>query len=378
MTGNSSIAFNTVTHVTITVNTTGGITTFGGADDNDSMALVVDAGTVDLSKASNSGTHVVGSGLTINTGGTVQIDGNPTSGAIDQQIYEGSNVNINGGTLDLNGRNEGMPQLNGNSTGTITNTADSPATLTLGEGDGGTYSGLISDGNGGVAVAHIGTGTSILNGTGTFTGGLTVLSGMIQFGTSSSLGNGNVTVGDSGNTGLSATLDFNSSTGSDGGIITNPIFSTGNGTNEITAVNWNPTFSGPIALSNDLILNSNNGNGSNIFFTGNVTGTGNLTLQVLQNNGNSSVQLSGASINNIGNITNNGTGVGSATISGNIGSNVINVIQNSATSQLTLSGNNTFGSLTILSGNVNLNSNGASGWGILRLAMPPIPASPRL
>ena len=369
--GNSSITFNTLAHVTVTVNTTGGITTFGGTDDNNSMGLVVNGGIVSAAKASNSNTHIEGNGLTINTGGTVQINGNPTSGTIDQQFYQGSNVIINGGTLDLNGRNEGMPQLNGSSTGIITNTSNSLATLTLGEGDGGQYNGQIIDGMGGVAVAHIGTGTSTLNGVNTFTQGLTILSGSIRFGLYNSLGNGSITLGDATNTGLSATLI------ADGGInnaqfaadITNPIFATGNGANEITTIGFSPTFSGPIVLNDsNLILNSNNGGSSTLTASGGVTGNGSLILQVMTANTGSAVQLNGSNaINNNGTITNNGTGNGTATINANIGSNVTNVIQSAANSQLTLTGSNTFGGLTILAGNVNLNSNGAAGSGSITI-----------
>jgi fibronectin-binding autotransporter adhesin len=366
--GNSSTTFNTVTNVlgggsiTVNVTTTGGVTTFGGTGDNSSAQIIVNSGIVSADKASNSGTHIEGNGLTILTGGTVQINGNPTTGTIDQQFYQGSNVQISGGTLDLNGRNEGMPQLNGTSTGTITNTAGTLATLSLGENNsGGTYNGQIINGTGGIAVTEIGTGTGTLTGNNTFTGGLTINSGAIQFAQFNSLGNGNITIGNSTNTGVSATLNANAnSTGGFTGNITNPIFSTGNGTNEITATGWNPTFTGAIVLNNDLILNVNNGGSSTLIARGGVTGTGNLSLQVTDTNGGSSVQLLGAAVNNTGNITvsNNGTGTGSVTISANIGSNVNTVTENAPNFRLFLNGTNTFGALTILAGNTTVLNNG--------------------
>ena len=68
--------------------------------------------------------------------------------------------------------------------------------------------------------------------------------------------------------------------------------------------------------------------------------------------------------NNIGTITNSGTGSGSTLISAIIGASVTNVIQNSATSQLNLSGVNTFTGtgLTIKSGTV-LGTTSASAFG---------------
>jgi fibronectin-binding autotransporter adhesin len=79
--------------------------------------------------------------------------------------------------------------------------------------------------------------------------------------------------------------------------------------------------------------------------------------------------VSAASINNSGDLTNSGTGTGTITISGNIGGNVTNVIQNSATSMLAISGSNTFrGGLYILNGTVSAStSTNALGVGTVYL-----------
>ena len=59
-------------------------------------------------------------------------------------------------------------------------------------------------------------------------------------------------------------------------------------------------------------------------------------------------------MNNVGTFTNSGTGAGLTTVSSVIGTNVTGVVQNSATSNLTLSGTNTFtGPLTINASSVN-------------------------
>ena len=101
----------------------------------------------------------------------------------------------------------------------------------------------------------------------------------------------------------------------------------------------------PFTISGAISLNATNN-------TFNSTGTGLWTLsggfgtaaQPLVFNANSSgnITVSTAAVNNAGTITNSGTGGGVTTISSNIGSNVTNVVENSANSQLVLSGTNSY------------------------------------
>jgi autotransporter-associated beta strand protein len=94
--------------------------------------------------------------------------------------------------------------------------------------------------------------------------------------------------------------------------------------------------------------------------TSGVTGTGGL---VLQNNSatDGGVTLTTTSVNNVGTITNSGTGTGSTTITAVIGSSVTSVIENSATSALVLSGANTYaGGLKIKQGTVIANVSNAT------------------
>jgi autotransporter-associated beta strand protein len=67
-------------------------------------------------------------------------------------------------------------------------------------------------------------------------------------------------------------------------------------------------------------------------------------------------------LNNTGTVTNSGTGTGGTLISAVIGSNVTGVTQNSSTSNLTLSGANTFTTLTTITAGV-LNIQNATGLG---------------
>ena len=78
---------------------------------------------------------------------------------------------------------------------------------------------------------------------------------------------------------------------------------------------------------------------------------------MIANNGNKSFVLSG-SVNNGGTVSNAGSGTGTATISGAIGTNVTGVTQNSSTSGLTLSGANTYTSATtVTAGTLALGAN---------------------
>jgi fibronectin-binding autotransporter adhesin len=440
--GNSSMSFQTITAAgdfTATDGTSGdGSTrtvTLGGSADNGFMGLVVNSGTVDLSKASTGSVHAV-EDMTLN-GGTVQMDGAPASGTLDQQFFFGGTETINGGTLDLNGRNEELYNIAG-SGGTITNTASSTvATLSVGSG---TYNGNISDGTGQIAVSMIGNGTiANLNASNVFSGGITVVStGTLSMSGNNSLGSGNITVssgtlaltgnnsgsgaitvaggnlttglqdasagglntftgnitiqagtlvanaaqytnplgsgsitiGDSGTTGLAATLVLNPAGGT--ATLSNPISVVGNGTNTINASNWTGAFTGNITLSNSNVTLitaqiNNNGTGSTGDFYGNISGSGNVTLQENWSGTNGTFNLGSSastSINNTGSLTNSGSSSTGVTINATIGANVTAVVQNSATSALTLSASNSFtGGLAILAGTVNETNGGDNSLG---------------
>ncbi|MBU3577884.1 autotransporter-associated beta strand repeat-containing protein, partial [Polynucleobacter sp. UK-Kesae-W10] len=140
----------------------------------------------------------------------------------------------------------------------------------------------------------------------------------------------------------------------------------------------------PLAISGALNINSGGttitDTSGTVTISGGVTGTGNL---VLNNNTttNNALTISTASVNNVGTITNSGTGTGATLISGGVGSNVTRIIQNSATSALSIattaltvnsSGTtltDTAGSLTVSggvtgTGNLVLNNNSNTANGI--------------
>lgn len=172
----------------IITKTGGGAWTTSGIDDNGSMGLVVSGGTVNFNKTSSGGVHAVGGpGLTVNNGGTVRITG--TGG---DQIYDGAPVTLaSRGLLDLNGQSEGVAQLNGG--GTVDNrAADTVAMLTngtsLGNGSS-TFSGILQNSGSGATLALVkdSTGTLTLAGANSYTGGTTVNAGTLALGTTNNV-----------------------------------------------------------------------------------------------------------------------------------------------------------------------------------------------
>lgn len=155
--------------------------------DNSSLILSVQAGTVLLNK----GTGLAGAtqntfravaGITdIAAGATVRL-----TGAGTDQIFAGAatnllgQINMSGGTFDLNGRAESFDRFSG--TGTVTNTAAGVAgALTVGQANSGsTFAGTIRDGDGPTAFTKAGTGTQILTGTNAYTGTTTVAMGILR------------------------------------------------------------------------------------------------------------------------------------------------------------------------------------------------------
>ena len=125
---------------------------------------------------------------------------------------------------------------------------------------------------------------------------------------------------------------------------------------------YGSTARGAVTISSPIALQAtqswiNNGTAA-MTVSGAVSGTGDLTIQ---NTAAGTFAISTGGINNTGTITNSGSGGGTTTISGVVGAAVTGIIQNSATSQLILSGANTFTTgLTIKMGTVVANVSNAT------------------
>lgn len=184
--GAGSLAFNSSINssTTITMNGTGTLTLAGTAD-NAGLGLVANSGTVILGKINSIGTgganvHAIGGGGLTVAGALVQLGG---SGG--DQIYDGANVNITSGTLDMNGMNETVAAVLVSGTGVggngalINSVAGTTSTLTsssinYGGGNGFPFTaggaGNLVLGNisnaaaGGSTITKIGTGMLTLTG----------------------------------------------------------------------------------------------------------------------------------------------------------------------------------------------------------------------
>ncbi|MCX6880055.1 MAG: autotransporter-associated beta strand repeat-containing protein, partial [Verrucomicrobia bacterium] len=254
-------------------------------------------------------------------------------------------------------------------TGTLTTAANLGAvTLTLaGSGSSGTVSGLstasnnfnidllgiVSQGSGStlsVVVNTTGTGIVSFNNANTFTGGVTIKSGVAQFANNTSGGTGTITLG---NTSGSAAATLRMGTAIASNAIAVAAGSTGTLAIE-NVYNTNTVFTGPVTLNNNLLLTSQGGGAGTLTMSGGFTGTGNLTLNSIATS--SGITLSTNAINMVGTVTNSGAGTGTNTISSAIGSNVTGVTQNSVSSKLLLTGTNTYsGPTTVTAGTLQLN-----------------------
>src|SRR5262249_29645752 len=116
--------------------------------------------------------------------------------------------------------------------GTVQAASAAGAGLTVGaNGGGGTFSGVIQDGSGPLALVKTGGGTQALSGANTYSGGPTPSGGVLQLGAANALpsgpGQGNVAFNPASGTatldlnGFSPTLNALSSSGAGGGVVDN-------------------------------------------------------------------------------------------------------------------------------------------------------------
>ncbi|BCU79179.1 autotransporter-associated beta strand repeat-containing protein [Luteolibacter sp. LG18] len=126
---------------------------------------------------SNAGNAWIG-GTTVNTKGLLQL-------GVANAIPAGSSVTVNG-TLDLNTYDEAIDGLSGS--GTVDKTGAGISTLSVGGNDASTtFTGMIKNTAGSLALVKAGAGTLVLTGTHSYSGATTVSEGVLQ------LGNGGAT-----------------------------------------------------------------------------------------------------------------------------------------------------------------------------------------
>lgn len=293
----------------------------------------------------NSGDTNASHAYTLATGANVLTFDNGASDAQLNQVSTSSGDTVSG--LLAIGGNGNLTVANAASGKTLTISAGITSALTSGtqtlaftNANAVSVSGVIGNGatGGTVAVTKTGAGTTTFSGTNSFTGGLVIKSGSVtgstnanSFGASTNV----ITIGDSSGGSANATLS------GAGATYLNPITvaSTNTGTAMITTTNaGNTTFNGAITLnSHDLTVT---GNYVGLTLGGGITGTGNVTLSTVSGS-TAGITLNGT-LNYVGTFTNTGGGApnNGNSIFATFGSNVTSIIQDSATSQVTLYANN--------------------------------------
>jgi fibronectin-binding autotransporter adhesin len=349
------------------------------------------SGTGGLTKTNTTGALVLGgantySGDTTINGGTLQLT---NVAAIPSGTGKGNLTLGAGSTLDLNNLS---PTINGLSgSGSVTNSQTGSVTLTAGGNDAtSSYSGVIQDGNGTVALTKIGNGTLTLSGANTYSGNTTVSTGTLEVNNVAALpsgaGKGNVIV--NGTLDMDTSLTVNGLSGS--GLISTDTVGTvtltagandqtsnfaGNIRNGTGTMALTKTGMGTLTLSGDNRYSGATTISTGTLAMGSTTGlSGNSTVTI---SGPGTLDVNGYSVTmdgllGTGTINNNGASPatltagaagGSSTFGGVIadGTNTL-ALTKSGSGVLTLTGVNTYsGTTTIANGTISVANPGVGG-----------------
>ncbi|MDX8455575.1 autotransporter domain-containing protein [Mesorhizobium sp. VK9D] len=217
--------------------------------------------TVHFGSATNAGTVVLdpGGGV-IHRASSIAIDGGTLRlgryGSDYTQAAAGTSI-ASGATLDING-NASVNHLSG--AGTVTNDSGAAATLTANYASASTFSGVIRDGTGSIALTKTGSGALTLSGANTYTGGTTINAGTLNIGDMGALGTGEVTL--TGGGALNSTVS---------GVLTNAVtFATGSSATVSASTGRTLTLDG-------LVQMGGLGGGATVHF-GSATNTGTVVL----------------------------------------------------------------------------------------------------
>ena len=269
---------------------TGGTLLVSGTnlDFDTSVTLGSGGGTVDTNGNNATISSVVsGSGGVTKTGsGTLTLSGTNTyTGAtvVSSGVLQAGSTSAfgsnsaasvsSGATLDLAGFSNTLGSLSG--AGTVTSSASGNVTLTAGgDNSSTTFSGSINDGSGTLALTKTGSGTLTLSGTNTYSGGTSVLSGILSV--NGSIGDVTVSGGRLGGNGTVGNVTVNS-----GGA-----FAPGNSVGK-TTVSGNVTFKSGSDYRVEVNDGGNTAGVNNDFISASGTATidSNATVTVLAENG---------------------------------------------------------------------------------------------
>ncbi|MDQ0395721.1 autotransporter domain-containing protein [Labrys monachus] len=263
---------NTLTFLNATSGLTGGIVLQSAA------SLVLDQAT-DVTLASpisgngsvtkaKAGTIVL-SGASTYTGATAINAGTLKGGAANSFSAASAYSIAAAGTLDLGGYSQSLGRLSGVAGARITNNGNAAATLTVAGSGTSTFAGTIADGDHALGLAKTGTGTLVLTGANSFSGGTSITGGKLQLGNGGAVGwiTGDVTT----SSGTRLVFDRSDEVTFAGGISgSGGLEQLGGGVTTLTGTN---TYSGGTTLSGGVLSASSNSQ------LGSTTGTpGGLTF----------------------------------------------------------------------------------------------------
>ncbi len=341
------------------------------------------AGVVTIANVGAGTGGVAISGVISNGAGTVAVLQNSAN---SQLTLSGAN-SFTGGVIIKAGTLKGMTTTNALGFGLITigdTSGSANATLIGGLPSGTSYTNPI-------AVASNNTGIATISNAGNgqqWAGPVTLYNHDLMVLTPGELnlrfiggitGTGNLTLATSGSGAPYGAIILQTAPVNNVGSITNsstgsaPVQIAGGVGANVTAITENSTNSSLTIDTTILTVNSsgttlanNNASGSALFTVAfGVNGTGDL---ILKNNSAiaDGITISTRSITNIGRVVNSGSGTGDTLISAAIGPNVSQVVQNSGTSPLILSGANTYTGGTTISNGV-LRLDGSIGTGLVTI-----------
>ena len=282
------------------------------------------------------GANTYSGGTTISAGTLQVTNSNPS---FSSSVGTGL-VTLNGGTFQAGANGLGFSNGFALNAG-VSNTIDTQAnTLTL--------SGVIADGNGAGAFTKVGSGTLVLTGSNTFTGGTTISAGILQLGNGGATGSivGNVVDNGAFMINRSGALILGGTVSGDGAVLLD-----GPGTTILTGAN---TYSGGTTINAGTLQLGNGGATGSI--VGNVVDNGTFMID------RSGMLILGGTISGTGSLLLDGTGTtvltGANTYSGsttiNAGTLVVNgSIAQSATAVnagAVLAGAGTVGAVSVNSG----------------------------
>jgi len=317
-----------------------------GANNYDS-GTTVNAGVLNIQNASALGT--VGAGTTVISGAALEIQSGITV-STEPLTLNGTGISSNGALRNISGNN------------TWSNTVTLGSNSSIGTDAGTlTISNVIDDGAGGFSLTKVGSGTLALNANNTFSGGLTVSAGTVQFGNAGGAGTGTLTInagtiqtGSALTVANAVTVGGDFTVGGSNNLTLSGAMALGTAVRTVTVANTGATtFSG--------VISGGVGNGFTKAGSGTLTFSGagaNTYSGVTTVNDGTLVLNKSAGVNAIaGNLT-IGDGVGaanSAIVQLSAANQIINTsaVTISTDGKLDLNNNsNTIGSLTTTGGNV--------------------------